>query len=99
MTSIENEKLEAITSIITTLGIYCQQSTQFKMKMNSTRCLLILLLVSSLLIHSFYTSTVVSSTINSQHDSSLQTKEDLANSDIAIGFQKAAATNAFLLVN
>lgn len=98
ITGIEKERLETLTSIITTIGIYCQQSIQYNMKINSTRCLLIFLFVSSVLIQSFYTSTVVSSTINSQRDSSLRTKEDLANSDIPIAFQGAAATKAFLMV-
>lgn len=55
-----------------------------------------ILLVSSAIIYNFYTSAVVSFLVDNKHETNIKSREDLAASDLQIGFVDSVVVREFL---
>lgn len=78
--------MEEMPTFLVSLGAFCQQGNQYHTSSISIRILIIFIQISGLLAYNFYTSIVVSSTIQTKYDSTIRTAKDLANSSMSIGF-------------
>lgn len=80
-------------------GIFCQQGITYRIRKNSTRWSIIFLFFASYIIYNFYTSTLVSTLVETKPISSIENKEELADSNIPIGFCKSELIKNFIKVN
>lgn len=91
-------KDEMSTHLIT-LGALCQQGAHISVDSLSSRCIIISLLFASLLLYNFYTSVSVSMIVQRKYETNIKTKEDLANSDVDVGFLDSFTMRFFLNVS
>lgn len=94
----ENINVGLGSSILLCYGAFCQQSFHKKIFSLPAQCLLLFLFISSYLIYNIYTSTLVSSFMETKPETNIQTKEDLAKSNIPIGFCNAETIRNFINV-
>lgn len=87
-----------ISTHLLAFGILCQQGANARASLISSRTLIACMLLSSVLLYNFYTSMLVSMIVETRHETDIKTKEDLADSDIEIGFLDGIATRFFLKV-
>lgn len=85
-------------TFVVTFGTICQQGNQISFRLLSGRFLVLFLLLSSILIHNFYTSILVSTLIESSFWTAIQTIQDLADSDIPVGFSNSPWSKSSLKV-
>lgn len=74
------------STILLSFGAFCQQAITKRIFLISNQYLIVILFGSSFLIHSFYTSALVSILISTKADISVKDLDELGNSDIPIGF-------------
>lgn len=99
MSRWEQEGIESSSVFVLTFGAFCQQPAPGRISLSSTRCLLFFLFTISMIMCNFYTSTVVSTIVNVRPETSIKTKEDLANSDMPVGFQDGPTIRGFFIVS
>lgn len=83
---------------VLTFGAFCQQTANTTGSLHSTRCLIIFLFMFSLTVHKIYTTMLFSIIIDPSHETSIMSKEDLANSGLPIGFFNNTSIKNFLKV-
>ncbi|XP_044730435.1 ionotropic receptor 75a-like [Chrysoperla carnea] len=84
-------------AVIVTLGVLCQQGTWLEPHRNSGKFLLFSILVSSVLVYNFYTSSVVSSLLSAK-PKTLDTFQELARSPLQIGLEDQPYTRTIFQV-
>lgn len=92
---IKNEKMES--SILNVLGAFCQQGHELRINLLSGRYLVVFLFITSILIHDFYTSVLVS-TLVELAPPAVRSLQDVANSELTVGFQETEYLKKFLNV-
>lgn len=95
----ERGEADQVSSFILSLGAFCQQSFQRSISMPSSRCFVLFLFISSAMVYRFYTSKLVSIIVDPRYESKIQNKEDLANSDMSIGFLNTSSITSFIDVS
>lgn len=95
----EQTNLEFTSAIILSFGIYCQQSVHYKFSMISSGCLMFFIFLSTFLVYNFYTSTLLSATVNMKNEQKIRNLEELGNSDLDVGFYDFAGTGVYLRVS
>lgn len=83
---LKNEYSKLTTSLMTYFEIFCQQGVNMPINSASTRCLILALLFSSLMVYNYYTSGIVSVLVKNNYETKIKNKEDLAESSLAVGF-------------
>lgn len=82
----ENDELKKISLPLITFGIFCQQASNYKTNLHSTRFIVSFLFFASILTYNLYTSMVVSHLVDIKRKSEINSLSDLIESDVPIGF-------------
>lgn len=90
--------LQGDSTILTTIGFYCQQGAGRLPWLTSGRSLLICLCLSSIMMYNFYTADLVSGLVASSSQTNIKTITDLANSKLKIGFVNTPYIGIFINV-
>lgn len=80
------------------LGVYCQQGFNTRFSSISIHCLITFLHLSGIVAFNFYTSNLVSTLVDSKFQFNINTLDDIANSDIPVGFDNTSITRQWILV-
>lgn len=96
--SFQYEKHNESTSLLC-FGAFCQQTYSKNYFSISARCLIIFLFISSLLIHKFYTSNLISNLVETKRKPTITNKNDLARSNVPIGFCDLTTIKNFVKVS
>lgn len=88
-----------MSQFLLSIGAFCQQGSNHKITLLSTRCLIIFLFLSSILTYNFYTSVLVSYLVNVKYESEVNNMDDLMDSDVSIGFADSHTMRYFLSVS
>lgn len=95
----ENKKFKIFSFFLLSLGAFCQQGNNYKVKLISTRCLFIFLFFTGTLLFNFYASVLVSHLVNMKYESNVNTMSDLIDSDLDVGFLNSSVISFILKVN
>lgn len=95
----EYSKLMAGTSVMICFGIYCQQSPNIRITSASTRFLILVLLLSSVIIYNYYTSGIVSVLVKNNYETNIKSKEDLTASSLSVGFSDSVIIKSLINVS
>lgn len=95
----DRQEFELTLVFLFSFGAFCQQGIRSRMTMPSTHLLIFFIFLSSALLHKFYTSVLVSIIVGPRYISDIKTKEDLADSDMPIGFFNSVYGKDFILVS
>lgn len=95
----EKINLSILSSLILCLGIFSSQGIYLKISSISNRVLIISLFITGFMIRNFYTCGLVSFLVESKYESNIKTKDDLAESDLNIGFVDSIVIRHYISVN
>lgn len=95
----EGGELETVSTFLLAFGAFCQQGINTPISMNSTRCLIVFMFISSVLTYNFYTSVLVSTLVETKRETNIKTKEDLVSNNIPIAFFDSTLIRGFLNVS
>lgn len=95
----EANDFKIISFFLLSLGVFCQQGTSYNITLTSIRCLFIFILFAGILIYNFYTSVLVSHLVNIKYKSSINSIDDLTDSQLDIGFQNISLNKNFFRVS
>lgn len=94
-----NMQINEISTFILSTGVFCQQGINENIAlMSSTKILLTVFFVTSILINNFYTSLVVSFLVHTNYNTNSTSLADLTNGNLPIGFYNTTATKNVLKV-
>lgn len=82
----ESNRFKTSSLFLISFGAFCQQGTNHKITLISTRLLILFLFFNGLLANNFYTSELVSHLVNMKYESNIKDMNELIKSDIPIGF-------------
>lgn len=91
-------ELRSASAFVLTFGAVCQQGFHSRAFSNSIRCLVIFLFVSGLLLYNFYTSVLVSTIVETRSKTPIKSREDLAESNVPVGFQNSGLVRNYMNV-
>lgn len=94
----ESNAVKDVSTLLISVGAFCQQSIHIKASTVSSRSLILCLIISSFLLYNFYTSQLVSMLVESKHETDIKTIVDLAESDVSIGFLESVPIRFLLSV-
>lgn len=89
--------LKVNSLLIYTFGVFCQQGNKLKIYSLSGRYLVVFLFLTSILLHNFYTSVLVSTLVEFAPPA-VRSLQDVSNSDLSVGFQETPYIIKFLNV-
>lgn len=90
--------LHSVCTFLMAFGAFCQQGIYGNVSLVSSRTLIACMLFSSLLIYNYYTSTLVSTLVETKHETNIKTLNDLIDSDLPVGFLNSTAVHFLLNV-
>ncbi|KAF5279527.1 hypothetical protein FQR65_LT03349 [Abscondita terminalis] len=92
-----NEENSWHTAWIMTVGVLCQQGASFVPKPTSGRCTLLSMLLMSLLLYNYYTSSIVSSLLSSS-STPIKTIRELTESQLTVGLEDTPYTRVWFKI-
>lgn len=95
----EGARRGGISTFLLSVGTFCQQGAYGQVKMISSHTIICCMLFSSLLFYNFYTSILVSMLIEAKHETSINTIDDLIESNFLVRFLDSRAVGNHLRVN
>lgn len=98
LSKYENNEFKLHSFFLLPFGAFCQQGITYKASLFSTRCLIIFLFLTGLLLCNFYSSVLVSHLVDMKYESKVNTIEDLAESDLEIGLLNSTNIGNYLKV-
>lgn len=94
----ENNEFRNLPLFLLSFGAFCQQGNFCKTSLISTRCLITFLFLASILSYNFYTSVLVSHLVEVKYESSVNSIDELVESETPIGIFNSIAGRNFLNV-
>lgn len=95
----ETKEFKHLSLFLLSLAAFCQQGTNYKISLISTRFLITFLFIIGILSYNFYTSVLVSHLVNIKYESEVNSMDDLIVSGIPIGFYNSTVIRNYLDVN
>lgn len=96
----ENNDFKALSLFLLSFGAFCQQSaSNRKISLISTQYLIFFIFFTGTLLYNFYTSILVSHLVNIKHELSVNSLDDLIESDARVGFMNSNVVRNYLNVN